>query len=65
MSRKVEIDENIVWDLIRKKQTVDAVKSWVADNQVELRTLNLLPGIIKILYTADHEGSESKCPTES
>jgi len=55
MSRKVEIDENIVWDLIRKKQTVDAVKSWVADNQVELRTLNLLPGIIRILYTADHE----------
>lgn len=52
MSKRVELDENIVWDLIRCKQTVDAVKSWGVDNKVELRTLNLLSGIVRILYAA-------------
>lgn len=52
---KVELDEHIAWDLIRKKQTVDAVKSWVVENEVELRTLNLLSGIVRILYTGGSE----------
>ena len=52
---KVELDESIAWDLIRKKQTVDAVKSWVVENEVELRTLGLLSGIVRILYTGGSE----------
>lgn len=55
MANKVELNESVAWDLIKSKQTLDAVKRWVNDNNVALKTLNLLPGIAKILWPVDPE----------
>lgn len=52
---KIELEKNIVWDLIRKKQQVDAIKGWVIENKAELKTLGLLESINRILYTGGSE----------
>lgn len=55
MANKVLINENIVWDLIQKKQTVDAMKSWMLENEFILRNTGLLKSIRRILYTDTKE----------
>lgn len=57
MAKKIEMNEEIAWDLIRNKQKVDAVKTWVMDNRVELHTLNLLHGLVNILWPEQEMGS--------
>jgi hypothetical protein len=55
MANKVLINESIVWDLIQKKQTVDAMKSWMVENEFILRSTGLLKSIRRILYTDTKE----------
>lgn len=56
--KKVEINENILWDLIRKKQTVDAVLDWMRENEVMLRNMRMLTSLRKILYAGGSEEAE-------
>lgn len=56
--KQYTVNENILLDLIKCKQQVDAVKRWVQDNEHFLGTMNILSSIWKILYQGGN-GEES------